>query len=798
MYKNIKKIGYLETITNTTTKVINDKESFIKLSQREDIRDICLNKIPAAQKEGKDIKSLKELLPLIIFMAYCEENGVRPTKDTAIATGIVLHDIDHMQEADLRTWYKLNVEPFEKDLNIIYAGISCSGHGIRLLTLKNPGESIEECQIRVSNFLHVERDPKVKDISRGSFAVPYEYIIKLDDRLFDLPKYEVEAEKSEIEEPHESIQEEAKLTASVMPVLQSEAVSELTVYLECADPYQGVPIREIIHRLMEQFCADGIAKEGNRENTLFKIASHLRPITNCSFKETYELLAPLFRKLGLGDEEIRHAISSGVSQKGGYTRNPSPILQNILRSIRTEMGVKKEPIVLPPYDLLPPLVNEILKCYPKRQHMAVLVSLMAMLGTLATGVRFKNENRVQSLTFFATIMSQFGGGKAFIDDLEHKVLSKLLEEKKEVIAKAEKERKERLETSNLQVRQKHTDYPSQILATNTTSAQLFDSLNILNGKHGFLCTEEISALMGSMYSENGRLIAYIIKVGFDNGFLSKETKTDQSANVFFKCFLNLVLCGTPKMMMRFFNSTLIDDGTASRFVLVDLDPGLEEMSPKYLSLSPRHQKQLDNLVEKLSNIGVGKEHVSEDGDIEKNVEYFNCQYLINVIKEYYAEQVEVYKDGGDATFRQLANRAGLYGLRAGMLMWFIWGCPSGMGCKAGQLPKNEKLKMIAEFAKWFAEYVQNQQYRYFSKTIESNNEDATMNVRSSHVTIKNIDICSRFTGPFTSIDFQQLKYSYAHKYDQNPSQTLNRLADNPATCLVKCPNGKWEYKRNVI
>lgn len=786
MSKKKTSIGFMETQFSGVTKALTSREAFMELANRPVVTDVCLNRIPEAKKQGEDLRKLKGELPLIIFMAHCEDGGEQPVVETAISTGLCIHDFDHTQIADIRSWYTLNVEPFEESLGVLYAGISPSGEGLRLVTKLNPGESITKCQTRVANTLHLERDKKVCNISRGSYAVPCEYMIKVDDQLFSLPEIELEDKVvTPAEEPFVAQEDSTEVTAT----------DEMLSYLDGV-MYENIPMKEIIHRLMEQMCGDGVTKEGNRETTAFKMAVQLRPLTNCDFRYTYELLAPLFKQVGLDDEEIRHAVSNGISQRGGYTRNMSPMMQSICRSVRADLGVKKEPLVLPPYDLLPPVVCDILNCYPQRQHMAVLMALMAMLGTLGTGVRFCDENRTHSLAFFVAVTSQFGGGKGFINNLEQKVLSKLLIHKKEMTDKAEAERKERLETTNMQVRQKRNVYASPILADNITSAQLIDALNELKGKHGFLCTEEISSLIGSLRSEHGSQIGYVIKKGFDNGIVSKETKTDQSANVFFHCYLNLVLCGTPAMMMRFFNSAAIEDGTASRFMIVDLDPGLDGFSPKYKSLSKAQQNRLDKALDFISAIGEGKEHTLPSGEVETGVEYFPCDYLLRMMNEYMGEQVELYKESGESIFRQLANRAAVYGLRAGMMMWLLWGCPRGMKVREGQTPTNEKMLKVGEFAKWIAEYTQMQQYKYFAKQIEIINDTSYQMVSMQIRPMRNIDICSRFHGTFSSTDFKKLKYTLTKMEDKNPSQTLNRLVESNPSRLKRNESG-WEYIHNA-
>lgn len=780
------KIGFMETHSCDTTYALTTRDAFEKLSKRSDIADVCLKRIPEAQKRGEDIKSLKGELPYIFFIAHCEDGGPRPVKETAISTGLCMHDFDHMSIADIRSWYTLNVEPFEESLAILYAGITPSGEGIRLVTKLNPGESLVDCQKRVARTLKLERDKHATGNARGSYAVPYEYIIKLDDELFDLPEIDLnEVAKPVVKEAPVSLSEN-----SVEPIPE-----DLLSYLEGVT-YEGLPMKEIVQQLMEQMCGDGVTKEGNRETTAFKMTCQLRPITKCDFRYTYDLLSPLFKKVGLSDEEIRHAISSGISQRGGYTRNLSPMMQGICRSVRSELGVKKEPLILPPYDLLPPVVCDILNCYPKRQHMAVLMALMAMLGTLGTGVRFRDENRTHSLSFFVTVASQFGGGKGFINDLEQKILSKLIIEKKLLTDKAEAERRERIETSNMQVRQKYNVYASPILADNITSAQLIDALNELKGRHGFLCTEEISSLIGSMRTQHGSQIGYVIKKGFDNGIVAKETKTDQSANVFFPCFLNLILCGTPAMLMRFFSSTAIEDGTASRFIIVDLDPGLDGFSPRYASLSKTQKRRLDKTLEYIANIGEGKEYTLPNGDVEKGVEYFPCSYLLQMMNEYMTEQVELYNETGDAIFRQLANRASVYGLRAGMMMWLLWGCPRGMNVREGQVPTNEKLLKVGEFAKWIAEYAQMQQYKYFAKQMEIINDTSYQMVCTQMRPLRNIDICSRIHGTFSSADFRNLKFALTKKQDKNAAQTLNRLVDSYPELMKRNEDG-WEYIHGV-
>lgn len=787
-------IGYMENVKAQRTFILT-KERFTQLINQEEVRDIVLNQIPEVQNDttldekakNEKVSMLKKELPCIIFMAHCEEGGEQPTKKNALPTMLCMHDFDKMP-FDVKTFYTLNVEPFLKELEVLMAYVTSSGHGMRLVTKRKPGESIEECQKRVEEFLHLKKDKAVKNISRGSYVVPEEYMLYLNDEIFSLSPITTDVrEKATPTEATTTTDEKAEpasplvgeaIAQQLMPVSRSEAAEGLSTYAESME-YEGVLMKDIIEALFERMCAGGMPVEGNRNDTLYKMARELRPITMSDFRYTYNLLSRLFSSLGLDDQEIRQTISSALSREGGYTRNPSPMLRSVVNSLKG-MEVSRKPEVKLPYDLMPPIMKTILSYYPERNHTCVLIAMLSMLGTWGTGIRFENaEGRINSLSFLSVFAGDAGCGKGFLRHLNEMLMGEMRAADREARNKAEQERVEREATKNMKERQVKNSYPVRNFAANITLAQILVRLIELKGKHGYLFSEELSNLLNSISSTYGKGLSDIIKAAYDNSEYCKETASDNTPNMMIDVYLNLCFSCTYDVMAKLFSDTNVNDGTASRFLIGELGDGLYENIPRYPKVSAADRRKIDALLHKLAG---------EGSDSVDGTKMIRTDALCTAMREYVDEQIEVLWNSGDREFRILANRAAVYGVRFGVVLWYMWGCPSGMANGKPGAKHNVKMQKIIDFSLWFVHFVQNQHYRFISKQMQKAQSVNMTNLRPAY---KQVDTLELLPTIFEVKEFVAVRQQVTGRKDQNPYQTLSRLAEKGL--ITKHPDGKhWQ------
>ena len=165
--------------------------SQIELAMRQPaVQDICDQIKLLDGKDPDELSRLKKRLPVITPHA-CRFRGDGSRKsDNAVPSGLVMLDIDHID--DPREFYAEHILPALSPNSPIasspiansqspianseashspaihFVAITPSGHGLRLIAERNPGESIPEAQMRVAAACNLpEFDAVTKDLARA-------------------------------------------------------------------------------------------------------------------------------------------------------------------------------------------------------------------------------------------------------------------------------------------------------------------------------------------------------------------------------------------------------------------------------------------------------------------------------------------------------------------------------------------------------------------------------------------------------------------------------------------------------
>ena len=141
--------------------------------------------LASVDHDSDEAKRLKQQLPLLMFMANYSD-GHRHA-ESAVPTGMAYLDLDALGGEDPRkVWERLRTLIVSKELDelIVLVHVSCSGKGLRIVYIiprqfahLSPTEQIDQSKQWLAGQLGVEDDSKTKDLARGSFAVPRDYIL---------------------------------------------------------------------------------------------------------------------------------------------------------------------------------------------------------------------------------------------------------------------------------------------------------------------------------------------------------------------------------------------------------------------------------------------------------------------------------------------------------------------------------------------------------------------------------------------------------------------------------------------
>ena len=172
------------------------------------IQNICDQIKLLDGKDPEELARLKRQLPIITPHA-CRFTGDGSRKSAnAIPSGLVMLDIDHVDDP----WhYQPSPNPFlkdgEKDAHestlictetlvqekVYFIAVTPSGHGLRIIAERKPGETIPDAQHRIAHICRLhEYDAVTTDLARASFLMPWSYVLYCEPQglNFDTPEQE--------------------------------------------------------------------------------------------------------------------------------------------------------------------------------------------------------------------------------------------------------------------------------------------------------------------------------------------------------------------------------------------------------------------------------------------------------------------------------------------------------------------------------------------------------------------------------------------------------------------------------
>ena len=316
MTQKLTQIGYMDSCRSKTMKRLTP-EALETLTTSNEVNSIMRQIEAEADQEMKS--KLKGNLPVVLFACQMPEDGVRPTAETAIASGFCLHDWDHM-DVNPRKLYDEQIAGRETELDIVLAHVTPRGEGLRLVTILGEGERITQCQERLAATFGMSRfaDRKIKDLSRVSFLPSKDYMLFVDhDRLFQHEWNKDEGNKEEDGNKVEGIKEEG-LNVSEGKVESTKGVADNFCY-------QGISYSSIIEALLRRIATQGEPREGERNDDLFILVRELRHICDYNFNTLYMLVAPYFPTLP--DAEVRRTISNALATNG---RTITPVMRGVI------------------------------------------------------------------------------------------------------------------------------------------------------------------------------------------------------------------------------------------------------------------------------------------------------------------------------------------------------------------------------------------------------------------------------------------------------------------------------------
>lgn len=647
------------------------REFYLQISNSENLLRLC-NDI-AAEQDADKRGELKKKLPVVTWQAYFP--GKRISKE-AQPSGLFMLDIDHVENPF--QLYSEKVAGRTQELGIVYAGMTASRHGLRIVAKCLPTlHTIEECQRWLASNLKVEFDGVCKDWARCSFLVHDSYTYFMDAKVIweDEPaEGTVYAVDNNMQTTIETNTATSSAKAELGPrQVKTDNVDQREGLFGGGDDYRGVPYETICKEWLES--TGGEPQQGERNSRLYALAMRLRYITD--FNEATMLR--VMPRYGLSDKELHSIVKSalGATRAMRMPKDLEDVLHNIDRRAKVVGDETDLPDIitdttkLPP---LPPVFKQFVDNAPDDFKQAVLLCQLPILGALGSKLRAEYlDGRMHSPSFQVSLEAPQASGKSFMSRLAEYELAQMIahdETQREKEQEYDKKVRE-MKLLNIKV---NADNKEEILGSRPQSliryvpptisiTKLLMRMNDAQGLHLFCFCPEADT-MTKAFKRGFSSLSDLLRLSFDNDKAGQDYASDSSFSGVVRMYYNLLMSGTPKAMRRFYPD--VEDGLISRVCFVTLPDQFGKPMPQWVELNKEQKAIVDVGLVRLNEISIQGDEVQPDHVMKLN--YLNKE-MEKWIK---AQQAEAVKND-DRTRDIFCRRAAVVGFRAGMLAHFLYG-----------------------------------------------------------------------------------------------------------------------------
>lgn len=721
--------------------------------------------------EGEEYSKAKKALPAVTWQANFAPGTAR-SNSNAHPSGLFIMDYDHI-ENPFNLWNQILEKcrlNFREEY-VMAAHKTPSGKGLRLvLRMILKDKSIEENQKYFGDIIGEKYDEAVHDLARLSFLVPMTEFYFLNNKIFDYVENNLEGADSPSSDNPDSDngergQKENEATASSnKPDGKSAEERREAEREQLLDTrFRETSYRAIIDAMVAR--EGGVPAEGERNVRLYNLARKLRYIVDFDAKKL-ALLLPTF---GLPIDEVKAVAESSV--KGGRTgKIPYDLWKTIERlsgnSIEEEEVENKNSKPLPP---LPPLFDTFVSVAPPSFQVPVILSLLPIIGTLMSKVRANYiDGNEHSPSFMTVVEAPQASGKSFTRTLVDLCLNSV------VLKDAEGKIKEREYAKLLKKNKNAKSQPEEPvciirkLPISISIAKLLKRLDNANGLHLFSFCEELDTLTKSNSSGAWAQKSDIYRNAFDNANYGQDYMSDNSYSADLQVFYNMLICGTPNAVSRFFKDP--EDGLVSRIIFAQLEDQFGKKLPVWKRISDKEKMKVISFCENLDN----RFALSKDDAVRQPFFIDMKKTNVAISKWLEAKRLEAIK-ADDVALDTFRRRAAVIGFRAGMLAKVLY----------EDVKVKDVTKRINAFATYIAETVLNALIQKFGMQLRQ----ISTNTRKKSVNF--VNIFALMSETFTRDDL----YAVLLKNGRATSPTVVASMWNSAGLIEKVSKNVWQKKK---
>ena len=744
------------------------------------IQDICDQIKLLDGNDPDELARLKRQLPVITPHACRFTNDGTRKSANAVPSGLVMLDIDHIDAP--REFFSTHIFPHLGDRapqkstdfsgapqamrreakgeenippaggnegGLYFVAITPSGHGLRIIAERNPGESIPDAQHRIASACNIpEYDSVTTDLARASFLMPWSYVLYCEPSGLDFKDEEdwkrinnnnnsnnINQQLLRSQQHSERSGEDNSVPLGCV-LISPDGSNDYSVYVPqrnvvennvvnkespvVVSEYKGIPYEAIVKELVQLL--GGEPAIGERNQFYFTLVRYIRYI--CDFN--VEMCVRVLPDFGLSHQERLTTATSSVNRP---RKGDLPDLLNraiTTASLASEGEAPTSNLIASSPDSLPPLprvLELICRRLPADFRPAMVVAALPILGALATRIRFQYlDKQEHSFSFMSCITAPAATGKSFIRKPINLLLMPI-DQQDEIERQKEEEYKDALRAAKNSKMQPTNPRPCpRNNGINVSIAKLLQLLSYSDGKHLIGIGEEIDTLVKSERAGVWSQKSDIYRLGFDNAKYGQNYMSDNSFSANVPVYYNLLLTGTPGGMYRFFKD--VEDGLVTRFCFAQLPDMFGADIPAFENYTPAEEREIIEIATHLDQA---------EG-------FITCTHVGNRIRRWLNDKRELAIREDSRAIDTLRKRSAVIGYRAGMLAYLLNGQKYDKG--------------VGEFTTWVAEYIfQNQMQLFGNKFEEVAQSHIIANERRGNV----ISLLSELPATFTRTELIALR-----------------------------------------
>lgn len=520
------------------------------------------------------VKDYKLRLPVILPHAHFSD-GHR-CNESAVPSGLMSMDFDHIK--DPRKFW-LTIEPKKDALHILWAFISPTFTGVKIISVKPSNLSMEDAQAWFAEQVGAEEYDHTHDLARCVYLVPKEYNLHYrPDLLFgDVEEFSVDWDA---ERPIASV-----VVGNDQPISEKQFLQELEgVDFNPKAKFYGVPYSEIAKAFWMKKLGH-YPEEGMRHAALREWV--LEGASICEFDA--RKLMEVTPRLGKDAKEVARLIMDVLGWKKNFRPTMPYTLNKVLKELNVGAVDKGTPFVdmlafnkqfLDRMPILPKPLRACLYGVDEKYHMAIICGMLPAFCSFAEKVVYRHcDGGIRRPTLYSFIVGESGSGK---DNITQKL--KLLLADQDADDTQARDDNDAIRENNLNKSadergKKEMNFVKQ-RALNITSADLLNWMKVSRKLGKKVAGRSMPRKILMFTSEAGNVRTAIRdaalmaawRQGFDGDKMSADRYSASAVSGSEEVSIDIIAECTPGVLKSLIGSDSQEDGTASR-LLISFVPG---------------------------------------------------------------------------------------------------------------------------------------------------------------------------------------------------------------------------------